>query len=205
MSLQLYESVSNTDVGESTPPPKWRTVRFWQELFLYFFFLSIAGHYLEVLWSFVRPFLTGGEVWYPARITFIPSGPPYGLGAIAIIVFVLPIVRKFSLIPLVVFFLNMFVTSIVEYICATALITIGGSRVWDYSHLPLNINGNIWIGGAALFGLAATVFLYFAYPFCEKLLEKLHENKLRFNIVFWSAFIVYALELVQLLYRGSVL
>ena len=41
------------------------------------------------------------------------------------------------------FFGGIIVGSVVEYICSLGQEIIFGSRSWDYSHMPFNINGRI--------------------------------------------------------------
>ena len=183
--------------------PRWRTTSFWQEMFLYFFFLSIIGRFLEVLYSFIRPLITNGEIWYPARVTLLPSGPPYGLGAVAVILFVVPLMKKYKLNPLIVFILNTIITSTVEYLCAIFIQALYGSNLfWNYSNMPLNING-YWIGYSAAYGVVATLFIYLIYPLCQKLLASLHKRKWLFDLIFWLLFIFYLIEIVMIFTCGA--
>jgi uncharacterized membrane protein len=178
---------------------------FLQEIFIYYFVISIAGHYFEKLWSYIYLFFAGGKLWHPSRITFIPSEPPYGLGAVAIIILIIPLIKKYKLNPLIVFVLNIFVTGAVEYLCALLLIVFTGHvGYWDYSHQFMNINGYVCLQSATLFSLIATFFVYCIYPFFKKLLEKLQDKRRQFNLLFWVLFLFYIVELAAIYVRGRI-
>lgn len=204
MSSQFHESVKRIQNDTINATQNWRTVRFWQEIFLYFFVFSIIGHYIESIWGCVKLFINGGYLWHPSRITIIPSGPPYGFGVVAMILLVVPLIKKYKLSPLAVFIVNIFITGAIELVCGLILESLGGGRYWNYTTLPLNVAGYVWIGSAASFSLIATPFIYYIYPFCQKSLAKLYQKENRFNTVFWIAFIFYIFELLAIYLKGGI-
>jgi uncharacterized membrane protein len=170
--------------------------RFWEEIFIYYWIFSLAGHYLEIFWSYVNFWIRGGHLWMPTDVTIIPLAPPYGIGAIAVIAVVWPIVRKHRMHPITVTFLNVIIASVVEYLCAIYLvITFGKNIYWNYSHEPFNINGFICLQNSVLFGIGSTFFIYYIYPFFEKAMSKL--KKYQMSIIFWILFLSYTIDLVH--------
>lgn len=45
------------------------------------------------------------------------------------------------------------------------------ARWWDYSHLPFNINGRIWLGSVLLFGFGGLFVVKFISPWIFKILH----------------------------------
>lgn len=178
--------------------PGLRLMQF-QQIFLIFFVFSIFGHYLEVVWSWVG-YLTVGSKWYPRVADLIPLAVPYGLGAVALIMFVWPIMKKYNLHIVKVFILSAIVTASVEFMCALFLVILYGKNYfWDYSSKPLNLFGFTWVGAAFLFGIVSVVFLYVIYPYCEYLLNKLSKRQLA--IAFWPVFSLYIINLILVFIR----
>lgn len=162
-----------------------------QELFLYFWVISVLGHYLEELWVA----LAIDPQWHPVMSTFLPLAPPYGLGAVAIVLFVAPLKKKYKMGPLVIFLISAFVSALVEYLCGVVIsMFLGSNPFWDYSHSFMNIQGYTCLESALLLGVLATLFVYFVYPSIEKLLQKIGEK--RILIIFLILFITYAIDVV---------
>jgi uncharacterized membrane protein len=166
-----------------------------QKIFIYFWVASILGHYLEVFWSFVNHYISGGHIWHPSTITLTPLAPPYGFGALAVILLSLPLIKRYKLNPLMTLILNILVTGAIEYLCAAFLVlTIGHNQYWNYSHQPFNISGYVCLQSAFMFGVAATLFLYFIYPLLEKLFMIF--KKWQVKAIFWILFITFLADLL---------
>lgn len=152
----------------------WRQPAFWRNIFLYYWFFSLFGHILEVFWAWVI-----SDHANPGHIpTIAPLAPPYGLGIIALILIVWPIYKRFRKMNiLLVFLLSTIVTTAVEYLCATAVVAVLGSNpFWDYSFEPFNFQGHICLQNSILLGLTATLFLRFAFPHIENLIQKISKS-----------------------------
>lgn len=165
-----------------------------KKIFLYYWLFSLVGHYGENIWAFSRHLITGEP--YKAHIvsTIIPFASPYGLGAIAIILLVWPLIKSRKINPLIIFVLNVIIAGVVEYLCAVVAAALyGHNYFWDYSTKPFNIDGYICLESVLIFGIAATIFIYFIYPFIENIIQKLSRQQL--NIIFWILFISYIIDL----------
>lgn len=195
MNSQISELLERAAVDTPSLKQVWREWRFWQELFIYFWVFSLAGHYLEVGWAFFIHIVTGHPLWHPITSLFIPLSVPYGLGTVAVILLTWPLVEKHKFNPIIIFILNVIITSIIEYFCALMVVNFAGhNQFWDYSNRFMNINGYVCIESSLLFGVASTLFIYYIYPFCEKFLQRVKNRQL--NIIFWTLLTCYAVDLV---------
>ena len=166
--------------------------RRFREIFIYFWTCSLVGHYGEILAGYIG--LTGS--WRPKTLTFVPLSPPYGFGALALILFVIPLKKKYKLNPDAVFLLGMVSTMLVELVCGLVIVcALGSNPFWNYSQLPGNILGQTTLHNGVIFGIAALIFVYGVYPFCEKLLAILNDKKVRW--IFWALAISYGVDLLH--------
>lgn len=121
-----------------------------------FIVFSVAGWFLEVIYRsltnrrFVNPgFLTG------------PYLPIYGTGALIITTIAyatvhMPVAYKFA-----IYFLTL---SLLEYITGAVLYTITGTRYWDYTDEPLNIQGHVCLPFSVIWGILALAFEFAVLP-----------------------------------------
>lgn len=171
-----------------------------QELFIYFWICSIIGHYLEVIWAFIKHIISGAPLWQPTVPTIMPLAPPYGLGAIAVVLIVWPIIKSHKVKPLSVLALNIFTTGAIEYFCAATIVLFAGTnQFWNYSSQPFNLNGYTCLEASVLFGISATIYLYFIYPPLKKTIDKI--KKRHFSFIFWLLFVTYVADLIFLYLR----
>lgn len=173
-----------------------------KKIFLYFWITSLLGHYLEVIWIYIMHVTVDATLWKTTIPTITPLAAPYGFGMVAVILLVIPLIKKYKLHPLGVFVLNALVTGVIEYLCAFVLVlATGRNRYWDYSNEFLNINGYVCLKSAILFGIGATLFVYFVYPTLDKAVNGL--RKRQFDAVFWLLFGSYIIDLSILLASGK--
>lgn len=174
-------------------------LRRFQGLFIVFFVFSFVGHYIEVVWAWVKYFTIGSH-WFPKIADLIPLAAPYGLGAVALILIIWPIMKKRKLHPVKVFFLSAFVTGAVEFLCAALLVLLyGRNYYWDYSNRAFNLFGFVCLQGVMLFAIASIIFLYFIYPYCEKLFQKFSRRQV--SAIFWVLFIAYLINITLVCVR----
>lgn len=177
------------------------TIVFLQKIFIYFWVTSLLGHYLEVVWIFIMHITVGATLWRTTIPTITPLAAPYGFGMVAVILLVIPLIKKYKLHPLGVFILNTFITGAIEYVCAAVLVLATGyNHYWNYSNELFNINGYVCLKSAILFGIGSTLFVYYLYPMLEKIVNGF--QKRQFNIVFWLLFGSYFIDLSTLAASG---
>lgn len=177
--------------GENTFP-LWNTSRFWKELLIFVWAFSLFGHWLELAWSLTRWLVDNDDVWRPIDVTFLPLALPYGLGVVPLILVTVPLIRRFKPSPLLVFVLNTILTGVVEYLSAAVVVALfGRNQFWDYSEDPYNLNGYVCLKSASAFGVAGTVFVYFLYPTCDRLLRRLSDRVI--TVLVGTMYVAYAL------------
>lgn len=67
--------------------------------------------------------------------------------------------------PLFLFLNSIIIGSIVEYFTGYAMEKIFKAKWWDYSNIPLNLNGRICLQNSILFGILGTILVYYINPF----------------------------------------
>ncbi len=134
--------------------------------FLIFILYSFVGWCFEVIWVGInkkklinRGFLIG------------PYCPIYGIGALAIVI----LLKEFHNRPLLLFILATVICTILEYLISYMMEKLFHARWSDYSHLPFNINGRIFLGNSALFGIGG-VILSFVHPHVSEFILKVPTN-----------------------------
>lgn len=120
---------------ESNPFIKWS---------LCFFFYCFIGWIWETGYVFVR---TGQ--WENRGFLHGPFLPIYGFGALVILWFTTPAKGNVWLI----FLLGMLGATLLEYLGGILLEQIFHARYWDYSGVPLNLNGHVCLPCSFVWGL----------------------------------------------------
>ncbi len=161
---------------------RFKDIVFLEKVFLYFWFGSLVGQLYEIV------------AWNHNSDTLIPFAPPYGFGMIAVIILISPLLKKQLISKYKAFFLIILTMGLVEYLCATAIILVHGSNIyWNYSDRVLNFGGNVCAESAILFGLMATIFLYYIYPLTEKIFTK-QQRKIT-DILFGATFFFFVFDM----------
>ncbi len=125
------------------------------QLFFYFCFYSFLGFILETIY---RSIVTKSLV-YPGLL-YGPYCPIYGVGAIFLLVLLLPIKDN-----LLIFLPAAFIIiTLLEYVTGYLLEKILNLRLWDYSSNFLNINGRISLKFSIYWTILAYFFIYFIHP-----------------------------------------
>lgn len=124
---------------------------------------SLFGVLIELAWCFL---CTGGLesrsglVWGPFNLL-------YGAGAMALTA----ALYRFRHRGYTVSFLGgMIVGSIIEYLCSYGQELAFGSRSWDYSDMPFNINGRICLLYSVFWGILGILWIKKIYPLLSKLI-----------------------------------
>ena len=70
--------------------------------------------------------------------------------------------------PLLLFTASLSLCGAIEYIASYLMETLFHARWWDYSAMPLNINGRICLPVLLCFGLAGVAVVRWGAPFIQK-------------------------------------
>lgn len=127
---------------------------------------SFAGVIIEMLWCLLR----NGYIESRAGLVYGPFNLLYGVGAMALS---LALYRYRNRGGWLSFLGGMFVGSVVEYACSWGQEMLIGSRSWDYSEMPFNINGRICLLYSFFWGFLGYWWVKFLYPLMAKLILKI--------------------------------
>ena len=135
----------------------------------YFIIYSVVGYIIETIFGII----TKG-VW-ESRQSFLygPFCAIYGLGATIMIIFL----HKYSKNYTRLFIGGFIVGSIVEYLVSWIGEVLLGVKWWDYSDMPLNINGRICVYFSIFWGFLALYLIASFNPRIDRLINWI-KNKL---------------------------
>lgn len=136
------------------------------KLMLVCFIGSFAGVVIEMLWCL----LTRGYIESRAGLVYGPFNLLYGFGAVALSLALYKFRNKGKWISFLGGFL---VGSLVEYFCSWWQEAFFGSRSWDYSRMPFNINGRICLLYSIFWGILGILWIKVLYPWMAKLILKI--------------------------------
>lgn len=127
---------------------------------------SFAGVVIEMLWCLI----TNGYLESRAGLVYGPFNLLYGAGA----VFLTLALYKYRNRGYQWSFLGGFaVGSVLEYVCSWAQEALLGSRSWDYSGMPLNLNGRICLLYSVFWGVLGVLWIKDLYPRMAKYILKI--------------------------------
>lgn len=128
---------------------------------LLFTICSFAGWVFESAFAVVK---TGK--WERRGFLYGPVCPIYGVGVVSIVLAAKAIGRIAGMEYdwQQVFFVSFFGSMVLEYATSWAMEKLFHAYWWDYSNMPLNINGRTCVPAACLFGAGGIFALYAVYP-----------------------------------------
>ncbi len=130
------------------------------EVFWYFLFYSFYGFLLEIFFARL--------VRHPKRDRkchlLLPVCPVYGIGALGILL--LPAWVKAS--PLLLFLCGAVMATAAEWGLSLFYERAAKAEFWDYSALPMNLNGRVCLLFSGFWGLLALPLVYAVQPRLEQ-------------------------------------
>lgn len=119
-----------------------------------FLIYSFIGWMIEVIYTLIekkkfvnRGFLIG------------PLVPIWGTGAVLITIILRPDDSLFNLV-----ISSAFIGTFLEYVVNYLMEKMFKVRWWDYSSLPFNINGRVWLGSSCFFGIGGLLIVKIMNP-----------------------------------------
>ncbi len=148
---------------------------------LLFVVSSLLGFAVETLWCLLK----NGYIESRKSLVLGHMSIAYGMGAVLL---TLILVRFQSSSALKIFFISFVTGTVTEYICSLGQEIIFGSVAWDYSHLPLNINGRVCLLYSVFWGVLGLAWTKSVIPFMGKIFSGIH---IPYENVFVGIFLVY--------------
>lgn len=158
------------------------------KIFVFFVLGCIIGtYYEEILW-----FIRFHERVNRQGIFYGPFSPIYGLGISIFVIFLGRNAEQRSWLKTWAW--SALIGGCTEY--ATSLIAekVFGSTIWDYSNIPLNLNGRTTLPFMVFWGLGGMVLMKLVYPFVSKWIEKIPYQI--GQAVFYIALVLMVIDLV---------
>ena len=164
-NTQIEETNDRTQENTDIKKKKKRTINgisIWRIL-AYFIVYSVLGYIIETIYGMI----TKG-VW-ESRQSFLygPFCGIYGLGAVIMIICLHKFPRKFN----TLFVGGFIVGSIVEYVVSFVGEMLLGVKWWDYSNMPLNINGRICVYFSVFWGFLGIYLIASLNPKVDKIID----------------------------------
>lgn len=164
----------------------------------YFMIYSFAGYVVEMIFSIISK----GTLESRQSFLYGPFSGIYGIGAVVMILFL----QYFKKNNNRLFFGGFLVGSVVEYTISLLAEVCLGMKWWDYSNMPLNINGRICVYFSIFWGFLAVYFMSYVHPKVDRLMDKIKAKiaakKLKIITIVCTLFLivdclltVYALEM----------
>lgn len=136
--------------------------------FLDLVFIFIAGGLIGTVYEELLILVFHGVLEDRSGSILTPFNYVYGVGATAIFL-VMYRLKK----PLPIFFIGSILGGVVEYGLSLFQEHILGSRSWDYSARPLNINGRTTIPYMLVWGILCYLAMRFVFPALLKTIHKI--------------------------------
>lgn len=136
-------------------------------IFLFFAF-SVFGWLIESVIHLLRDGSLADTV-----ALYGPWMPLYGVFGTLTLLLAKRLIKN----PALVFFANLIMYSVLEYLLNLAAALIFGQPFRNYSEFFLNINGYIYVGGSVSFALLGCAFLYYLAPRWDDLFLKAGRSK----------------------------
>ncbi len=161
------------------------------KLLLICFIGSFAGVMIEVLWCLMK----NGYIESRAGLVYGPFNLLYGFAAVVLTICLYRFRNKGKWISFVG---GMIVGSSVEYICSWGQEFILGSRSWDYSGMPFNINGRICLLYSVFWGFLGVLWIKTIYPWMAKMILSIPNRIGKVCTAMFTVFFVFNIVITAL-------
>ena len=118
----------------------------------FFFVFCFLGVIVELTFGLAKD----GVIESKLGLLYLPFSPIYGLGGVSLSRFLLPYLRE----PVLMFLMGILVGTVLEYVASLVMEKVFKTVFWDYSDLPLNIQGRVCLQYSIYWGLLSLLLLY---------------------------------------------
>lgn len=153
--------------------------------YVYIFLICcVVGFAVETLWCLLK----NGYIESRKSLVYGPLSVAYGMGGV-LLTAALSKFRDSSLWK--VFLVSFVVGTIAEYICSLGQEIVFSSVAWDYSHLPLNINGRVCLLYSLFWGILGITWVKLIMPLTDKLIAFIPMKLSGFLVWTFIAFFIF--------------
>ena len=161
-----------------------KTLKLLERVFLLFILGSILGYIYETILVLFQK----GHFECRQGLIYGPFIPVYGIGGIIYYLFFEKVkIRKLPQ----VFIVSMILGGVTEYLCSYVQEIWFGTRSWDYSYLPFNLNGRTSLLHCSYWGIAGILYIKFILPMIEKMEDKLEMKLVQNATIVLAVFMVF--------------
>lgn len=146
-----------------------------------FLICCVTGFIVETIWCFIRH----GYIDSRKSLVYGPLSVAYGMGGV---ILTLVLYRLKEAKWWKIFLTSFAVGTVTEYICSLGQEIVFGSVAWDYSNVPLNINGRVCLLYSLFWGVLGILWIKAIYPLMSVMIEKMPIN---FGKIFTLAFVIF--------------
>ena len=163
---QTENAADADEAGEETKGPLFAQGLCFDKLFWIFMIFGIFGNIVETL--LVR-YQTG--IWMRrASLLFVPISIVWGFGGVLFMIILSHMARKEDR---YIFIGAFFLGGSFEYLCSVFTETFLGTRFWDYSKMPFNLDGRTNLLFMFLWGFTGMIWIKVLYPRVNGVIEQI--------------------------------
>ncbi len=144
----------------------------------------VVGFAAETAWCFIRH----GYIESRKSLVYGPLSVAYGMGGV-LLTLVLYHFEDCS--RYWIFIVSFLVGTAAEYICSLGQEIVFGSVAWNYSNLPLNINGRVCLLYSLFWGALGVFWVKVFMPLTDRLCNLIPSNAGGVLVVLFCTFFVY--------------
>ncbi len=148
--------------------------------FFTIFWLFVAGCVVGLVVETVFHSIVYGGYESRAGLVWGPFSPIYGVGAVALTVF---LNRFYHSHNLVIFLVAMVVGSVLEYVTSWGMEILWGAIAWSYDGTFGSINGRTNFAFGMMWGLLGLVWVRFALPFIKRVFSHVNPKSAPVRVV----------------------
>ncbi len=155
-------------------------------LLAYFVIYSVIGYIIETLYCIIQD----GVLESRQSFLYGPFCAIYGLGAVVITISLQSFKKKHT----TLFFAGCIVGSLTEYIVSWVGELIFHVKWWNYSDMPLNLNGRVCLFYSIIWGILSLLLIYYLNPKIDKIIDfikiKVNHKIIRIGVIFTVVFML---------------
>lgn len=136
------------------------------KLFALFLIGSFIGTCIETVYALI----VEGYFEFRVGVVYGPFIPVYGGGACLLTIV---LYKLYKLSDTLIFIIGAVLGCFFEYICSWGQEMLVGTVSWDYSDMPLNINGRTSLLYGLFWGFLGLIWVRYLYPFVSRQIEKI--------------------------------